>query len=95
MLSAISGLDSASDSSLFRALLDYDRDGWQDIALVNANEPLIELFHNDIAELPEADKRGMIAIRFVGGNTTLLRSALPTAMGMARSSKFRSPMAYD
>jgi len=68
--SALSGMDSESDSRCF-VLFDYDHDGWQDVALVNANQPLMQLFHNDIAKLPGANKRGgMIAIRFVGGNTT-------------------------
>ncbi|MEO8350220.1 MAG: CRTAC1 family protein [Chthoniobacteraceae bacterium] len=66
-LSALSGLDNPADSRGF-ALLDYDRDGWQDIALVNANEPLFNLYHN---QMPAAGmKGGMIAIRFVGGNHT-------------------------
>src|SRR4030095_2940604 len=35
-ISALSGLDNPADSRGF-AVLDYDRDGWQDVALVNAN----------------------------------------------------------
>lgn len=63
--SALSGLDDPADSRGF-AILDYDRDGWQDIALVNANQPLFNLYRN---EMPEAGlSGGMIAIRFVGGN---------------------------
>jgi hypothetical protein len=66
-ISALSGLDNPADSRGF-AVLDYDRDGWQDIALVNANQPLFNLYHN---EMPAAGmKGGMIAIRFVGGNRT-------------------------
>jgi hypothetical protein len=66
-ISALSGLDNPADSRGF-AVLDYDRDGWQDIALVNANQPLFNLYHN---EMPAAGlKSGMIAIRFVGGNRT-------------------------
>lgn len=64
-ISALSGLDNPADSRGF-AVLDYDRDGWQDIALVNANQPLFNLYHN---EMPGAGvSGGMIAIRFVGGN---------------------------
>ncbi len=60
-ISALSGLDNPADSRGF-AVLDYDRDGWQDIALVNANEPLFNLYHN---EMPAAGlKGGMIALRF-------------------------------
>jgi hypothetical protein len=47
-------------------VLDYDRDGWQDLALVNANQPLFNLYHND---MPAAGLTGgMIAIRFRGAN---------------------------
>src|SRR5213078_2911074 len=66
-LSALSGLDNPADSRGF-AVLDYDRDGWQDIALVNANQPLFNLYHNEMAAA--GMKGGMIAIRFVGGNRT-------------------------
>ncbi|MCI0536287.1 MAG: CRTAC1 family protein, partial [Verrucomicrobiales bacterium] len=72
-ISALSGLDNIADGRGF-AVLDYDRDGWQDIALVNANQPLFNLYHN---EMPAALGRpvsgsngGMIALRFVGGNRT-------------------------
>ncbi len=66
-ISGISGLDNPADSRGF-AVLDYDRDGWQDVALVNANQPLFNLYHN---EMPAAGLRGgMIALRFVGGNRT-------------------------
>jgi len=66
-ISGLSGLDNPADSRGF-AVLDYDHDGWQDIALVNANQPLFNLYHN---EMPAAGiKGGMIAIRFVGGNHT-------------------------
>src|SRR4030095_543002 len=54
------------------AVLDYDRDGWQDLALVNANEPLFNLYHNEMAAA--GSKGGLIAIRFVGGN----RSSQPS-----------------
>ncbi|HWN95696.1 MAG TPA: CRTAC1 family protein [Methylomirabilota bacterium] len=66
-ISGISGLDNPADSRGF-AVLDYDRDGWQDVALVNANQPLFNLYRN---EMPAAGlSGGMIAIRFVGGNRT-------------------------
>lgn len=70
-ISGLSGLDNTCDSRGF-ALLDYDRDGWLDLALVNANQPLFNLYHN---EMPAVGiKGGIIAIRFVGGN----RSAAPS-----------------
>ena len=69
-ISMISGLDNIGDGRGF-VLLDYDRDGWQDIALVGANHPLLSLYHNRIARASEAadkDRPRMIALRFVGGN---------------------------
>ena len=64
-ISGLSGLDNLADSRGF-AVLDYDRDGWQDVALVNANEPLFNLYHN---EMPAVGMTGgIVAIRFVGGN---------------------------
>jgi len=68
-VSPLSGLDTSADSRAF-AYLDYDRDGWQDIALVNANTPLFTLYRNAMAGTPHADgRRGIVALRFVGGNT--------------------------
>lgn len=69
--SALSGLDNPADSRGF-ALLDYDRDGWQDVALVNANQPLFNLYHNEMAAAGLSG--GMVAIRFVGGNHTPVAS---------------------
>lgn len=69
-LSAISGLDNIADSRSF-VLWDYDRDGWQDIALVNANYPLLNVYHNQIGRLTNnsASSGGnVIAIRLAGGN---------------------------
>ncbi len=65
--SGLSGLDNPADSRGF-AILDYDRDGWQDIALVNANEPLFNLYRNEMSSA--GAKGGVIAIRFRGGNKT-------------------------
>lgn len=64
-LSALSGLDNPADSRGF-AVLDYDRDGWQEIALVNANQPLFNLYHNEMGAA--GNRNGMIALKFVGGN---------------------------
>jgi hypothetical protein len=66
-ISGLSGLDISADSRGF-AVLDYDRDGWQDVALVDAKEPLFNLYHNEMAAA--GLKGGMIALRFVGGNKT-------------------------
>jgi hypothetical protein len=70
-VSALSGMDNPADGRGF-AVLDYDRDGWQDLALVSANQPMFNLYHND---MPAAGlSGGMIAIRFVGGNRTAVPS---------------------
>ncbi|HEV8543154.1 MAG TPA: CRTAC1 family protein, partial [Verrucomicrobiae bacterium] len=64
-VSGLSGLDNIADSRGF-AVLDYDHDGFQDVALVNANQPMFNLYHNEMAKAGRSG--GMIAIRFVGGN---------------------------
>ena len=76
-VSGISGLDHPGDSRAF-AVFDYDRDGWQDIAVVNANAPLFQLFRNQMGE--RGDPGGMVAIRFEGGN----RYAFPTGQWSSR-----------
>jgi peroxiredoxin len=73
-ISGISGLDDLADARAF-ALLDYDRDGWQDMATVNANAPLLQLFRNQISGSGEQySDRTMLAIRFVGGNRSAAAS---------------------
>ena len=76
-ISGISGLDHPGDSRAF-AVLDYDRDGWQDIAVVNANAPLFQLFRNQMGE--RGDPGAMVAIRFEGGN----RFAFPDSQWSTR-----------
>lgn len=82
-ISGISGLDDPADGRCF-GILDYDHDGWPDIALVNANAPMLELYRNRIGARPAtlANPAGgrMIAVRFVGGN----RKALPSRTWSAR-----------
>jgi thiol-disulfide isomerase/thioredoxin len=82
-ISGISGLDDPADGRSF-GILDYDHDGWQDIALVNANAPMLELYRNRIgshaASLANPAGGRMIALRFVGGN----RAAKPSRTASAR-----------
>jgi len=74
-ISGVSGLDDPADGRGF-AILDYDRDGRLDIAIVNANAPWVELFHNQIGCRPGDSAGGrMIALRFVGGNDRAQPSA--------------------
>jgi hypothetical protein len=68
-ISALAGLDDPADGRSF-ALLDFDRDGWQDLAVVNANAPLLRLYHNRIARRLPAESRGhWLVVKLVGGNT--------------------------
>lgn len=61
-MSSLSGLDNPADGRGF-ALLDYNRDGRHDIALVNANIPAFNLYRNAM------EKTGnVIAIRFEGAS---------------------------
>lgn len=76
-VSGISGLDHPGDSRAF-AVLDFDRDGWQDLAVVNANAPLFQLFRNQMGERRDAGR--MVAIRFEGGN----RFAFPSSQWSTR-----------
>ena len=71
-LSGLSGLDHDGDSRAF-ALLDFDRDGWLDIAMVNANAPFFQLFHNRIGDLSRQPGHSLV-LRFVGANQTPLAS---------------------
>ena len=71
-ISAISGLDNIADGRAF-VLWDFDRDGWQDIALVNANTPLLNIYRNEIGSRAGGNNSAsppVIAVRFVGGNRT-------------------------
>ena len=65
-VSGVSGLDHPGDSRAF-AILDYDRDGWPDLAVVNSNAPLFQLYRNQMGER-EGATGGMVAVRFEGGN---------------------------
>ncbi len=78
-LSGISGLDTPADSRSW-AWLDYDHDGWLDVALVNANRPLLNLFRNQIGQLGSPSQ--FVAIRLFGGN------------GQAQPSDYSSRDAY-
>ncbi len=62
-LSGVSGADDIADSRTWAAL-DYDQDGWTDIALVNANAPLLSLYRNTIGEI---NKSNHIKVLLVGG----------------------------
>ncbi len=60
-LSGISGMDSLADGRVL-SLLDYDRDGRTDLAVVNASSPLLQLFRNQVAKVGN-----VVAVRLTGG----------------------------
>lgn len=66
-LSALSGADDVTDARAF-AWLDFDRDGWHDLAVANAAKPFLRLFRNRIGDTAEAGPRGknIVAVRVVG-----------------------------
>ena len=68
-ISGISGIDSIQDGRCF-AVLDYDRDGWQDIALLNINTPVLSLFRNQQGQTSRTSKHKMLAVKLIGGNQT-------------------------
>jgi thiol-disulfide isomerase/thioredoxin len=68
-LSPLSGLDHSGDSRAF-AVLDFDRDGMLDIALVNANAPRFQIFKNQHHKQIAGDAGKFVAFRFVGGNNS-------------------------
>ena len=68
---SVSALSGANDPSDGRAMvrLDFDRDGYLDFAVANANNPLFMLFRNELGEnVPDLKNHHMVAIRLVGGN---------------------------
>ncbi len=66
-VSGISGLDDEGDS-MSAAMLDFNRDGWMDVALGNISKPRFRLLRNDVKERLREGANGFIALRFVGGN---------------------------
>lgn len=61
----ISGADVRIDGRSF-ALLDYDNDGWLDIALASPNRPRFQIFANRLQ--PQGAQNGFIELQLVGGH---------------------------
>lgn len=78
-VSGISGADDPADGRAF-ALLDFDRDGFLDLAVVNANRPLFQLFRNQLGDARGAARGRFLALRFEGAN----RDARPRPDASAR-----------
>jgi thiol-disulfide isomerase/thioredoxin len=69
-VSGISGADDPADGRAV-ALIDYDRDGWQDLVVVNVNAPQIQLFRNEVRSVRTSrNAANVLAIRLQGGNET-------------------------
>lgn len=66
-VSGISGLDDEGDS-MSAAMLDFNRDGWMDVALGNISKPRFRLLRNDVKDRLPKGANGFVALRFVGGN---------------------------
>ena len=66
-VSGISGLDDGGDS-MAAAMLDFDRDGWMDVALGNISKPRFRLLRNVVKGRLANGENGFVALRFVGGN---------------------------
>jgi hypothetical protein len=66
-VSALSGLDLVGDGRSF-AYLDYDHDGWLDVAVASANAPQLQLLRNEIGESISGD-RNHVSLKLIGGNS--------------------------
>ena len=64
-VSLLSGLDSIADSRS-NAIWDFDHDGRLDIALVNANNPFLQLYRNQNS----SEDQNFIVVQLVGGNSS-------------------------
>ncbi len=67
-LSSVSGLDHIADGRAM-ALLDFNRDGWRDVLIVNSNSPQTVLLQNDFGKVLKKPAR-VIAVRLHGGATS-------------------------
>jgi ASPIC and UnbV len=66
-LSLLSGADCREDARSF-AMLDFDNDGWLDIALMSTNAPRFRLFRNRIGTLTRGGR--VLTLDLEGGNRT-------------------------
>ncbi len=65
--SLLSGVDCREDARSF-AMLDYDGDGWLDIALMSTNAPRFRLFRNRLGALSKGGR--VLTVRLEGGSST-------------------------
>ena len=64
-VSLLSGADDLADARSF-SLVDFDDDGWVDIALMSLNAPRFKLFKNEFGKI--RDGNSVLQIKLVGGN---------------------------
>ena len=72
-LSLVSGADCREDARSF-AMLDFDADGWLDLALMSTNAPRFRLFRNRFGDLDRGGRA--LTLRLVGGNQSASASDL-------------------
>ena len=64
--SLVSGIDCREDARSF-AILDFDGDGWLDIALASVNKPRLRLFRNRFGEFGEGGR--VVDVRLRGSHS--------------------------
>lgn len=62
----VSGADDLADGRSF-GLIDFDQDGWQDIALMSLNVPRFKLYRNEMGRLYPGNRS--FRFRLLGGHT--------------------------
>ena len=67
-VSLISGMDSEADSRA-HCSLDFNRDGYSDVAVVSGSRPQLQLFENHLGDISKAEGN-FLAVKLVGGNDT-------------------------
>lgn len=71
-VSLVSGVDDLADGRSY-VLLDYDQDGWQDIALMSLSNPRFKLYHNELARVFPDNKA--FRLRLIGAQADSNSSA--------------------
>ena len=76
-VSGVSGADHKGDGRGF-AVLDFDRDGWQDIVLFSTNYPRVKLLRNMMGQrLPN---RSRIQVNISGANSAAVATSVASAL---------------
>lgn len=70
----VSGADIIADARGF-ALIDFDRDGWQDMVVSSPNSPRFRILQNRIHQLGKQAEANHCRIRLVGANRTASSSS--------------------